>query len=369
MSSRGFARILAHETNISDLLQELSDRDLSPWTDVVGFRPTKVDREVRLGKTEGFPNAGIADLRLVDQDGKQALVEVKLGHVLSRDQQARYESWQADRTALYLVALSADAHCVKPAMRGRWTFIDLATLVRGWSLSDNEEARVLAREALKILEDWDALISSILNGEAPLVALTAKFPTRVVTRRIAADLITRGYAAYARVTSGGGLPVVQAWAPATDPADEDRSFIAEVRWWETKPGGELRFGVDYTMEPDRSTRREAYDLASSMTAVIDAQALRDHIMQISPVIGNSLDRPDSGRPSAKGDWGHVIENGFASPGPGQRRTTRRSINPGFYGDETQRFQAITGLRFDRLSAPQLTDLLDLTLRYLRAARH
>ena len=60
------------------------------------------------------------------------------------------------------------------------------------------------------------------------------------------------------------MPLVQAWTPVRGEGP-DRSFIAEIRWWETKPGGELRFGVDFDPRPgqaeDEEVRRAAYELA------------------------------------------------------------------------------------------------------------
>lgn len=49
---RGLSRLLARETNISDLIQFLSDRDPSPWAEVVGFVPDEIKREG--SKTENY---------------------------------------------------------------------------------------------------------------------------------------------------------------------------------------------------------------------------------------------------------------------------------------------------------------------------
>ena len=150
---------------------------------------------------------------------------------------------------------------------------------------------------------------------------------------------------------------------------EDRTFIAEVRWWETKPGGELRLGVDFDPRPgqeeDEEVRRAAYDLAHSMDASIDAAALKEHLAKERPDLADLLRRAKRSRPRAKGDWEQVIVGGFSgSPLEGGRRNNRQRTTPGFYGDGTMRFQAISDVDFSRASARDLTELIDLTLSYL-----
>jgi len=70
-------RLLAQETNVSDLIQFLSDRDPSPWAELVGFVPDNVAREAQ--------NANHADL-LLTANSQAAVVEVKLGHLMSTKQ-------------------------------------------------------------------------------------------------------------------------------------------------------------------------------------------------------------------------------------------------------------------------------------------
>ncbi len=55
--------------------------------------------------------------------------------------------------------------------------------------------------------------------------------------------------------------------------------MAEVRWWETRPGAELRFGVDFEPRPgeeeDEAVRRAAFNLARSMAVSLEYVSLRD----------------------------------------------------------------------------------------------
>lgn len=244
--SRGLGRLLAQETNVSDLIQYLSDRDPSPWVDLVGFVPHDVTREVSV--------ANNADL-LLSSNSNTAVVEVKLGHLMSVDQQEKYEALIA-HPDLYLAVLSADEVRLA-ADTSRWSFLGLGDLVGSWEMSNDELARRLAIEAADVLRNWDRMISDVLGarfveGGAPLSVLNQKFLARVVTRHVAKDLRDRGRRAWAGVTSGGGLPLIQSWTPIKHEG-KDRAFMAEIRWWETKPGGELRFGVDFA--PGRAKPR------------------------------------------------------------------------------------------------------------------
>jgi hypothetical protein len=112
--SRGFGRLLAQETNVSDLIQFLSDRDASPWAALVGFVPDNVSREVQ--------KANNADL-LLSSGSRVAVIEVKLGHVMSEEQQKKYEALSI-RPDLYLAALASDNLRLGKNSE-RWTFISL----------------------------------------------------------------------------------------------------------------------------------------------------------------------------------------------------------------------------------------------------
>lgn len=359
---RGLTRLLSRETNVSDLIQFLSDRDMTPWAALVGFVPEEVTREAR--------GANNADL-LLTAGARSAVIEVKLGHLMDAEQQKKYEGLPSSPD-LYLAALTFDQWRLSLDAE-RWRFLSLSDVVAGWADVQDEAARVLAREVTDILRAWDEAIEGVFatRGTAtrlPLASLDQKFLARVVTRRVALDLQERGRRAWAGVTSGGGLPLVQAWTPVRG-EDYDRTFIAEVRWWESKPGGELRFGVDFEPRPggteDEEVRRSAFDLAASMDADIDFASLRAALESSDPEVASLLRRDKPCRPRAKGDWESVIVHGFSgAPLEGGVKNNRRRTTPGFYGDGALRFQAIAEIDFGQASARDLADLLDATLTYL-----
>lgn len=198
-------RLLAQETNVSDLLQLLSDRDPSPWERFVGFLPDDVVREASA--------ANNADL-LLTSGSEAAVVEVKLGHLMSNSQQEKYEAL-GEGTELYLAALEADEARIGLDSE-RWAFLRLGDLFAAWTSSEDALARSLASDAASVLQDWDTVISGTLSaskGQAgtPVEVVDQKFLARVLSRRIATDLRERGRMAYAGVTSGGGVPLVAAW--------------------------------------------------------------------------------------------------------------------------------------------------------------
>ncbi|YAL83355.1 hypothetical protein ACMYYO_00710 [Dermacoccaceae bacterium W4C1] len=363
--TRGFERLLQQETTISDLLQFLSDRDPTPWKRLVGFVPADVIRESRA--------LNRADLNLTQAEGPGAVIEVKLAHAMDATQQQNYEKVAGD-TRLFLAALAADRVRLEESTSDRWRFLSLGDVTAAWTTSTDEPAAVVATQMTEVLTAWDDLIDRVfLPVSDPralrLNALRRKFLARVITRRVASDLKARGFATFAGVTSGGGLPLVQAWTPVQG-RNFHRSFMAEVRWWETKPGGELRFGVDFEPEPeqqeDESVRRAAFDLARSMDDAITFESLRAGIGE-DLRWRNLLTRKGSSRPKAKGDWERVIQHGLkGAPLDGGVRNTRSRTNPGFFGDGALRFQAIAEVDFAEASAPDLVDLIAGTLGYLSA---
>lgn len=299
------------------------------------------------------------------------MVEVKLGHLMSETQQNLYEALPLS-TDLYLAALTSDEHRLADAS-GRWTFVSLSELVGSWAASSDELARLLAGEASSVLRTWDQLISSVFapptdQWRMPLSALNLKFLGRVVTRRIAVELQDRGRITWAGVTSGGGIPLIQSWTPIRGEGT-DRRFMAEVRWKQDKPEGELRFGVDFFPRPggveDEEVRRAAYDLARAMDADIDFPGLQDQLNAVRPDIAAFLSRDTKSRPGARGDWEQVILHGMKNaPLDGRTTNSRKSITPDFFGDGTLRFQAMVDIDFGRASARDVTELLDATLDYL-----
>ncbi|WP_307427883.1 hypothetical protein [Pseudarthrobacter defluvii] len=349
---------------MSDLIQFLSDRDASPWAELVGFVPDEVSREVR--------EANNADL-LLTSGSRSAVVEVKLGHLMSDQQQEKYEALTS-RPDLYLAALASDKLRLRNSA-GRWSFLSLSDLVHRWEFAEDELACRLASEAAGVLRTWDQMISAVFEARSeenwlPLSALNQKFLARVVTRQIAHELKERDRMAWAGVTSGGGLPIIQGWTPIRGEGN-DRCFMAEVRWWETKPGGELRFGVDFDARPDNvedeEVRRAAYDLAISMDSDIEFASLHAHLQTVRPDLAELLSRDKRSRPEVKGDWEKVIVHGMrGAPLDGRKSNTRRTVTPGFFGDGALRFQAIVDIDFDQASAGDLTELIDATLAYLTA---
>lgn len=120
-------RLLAQETNVSDLLQFLSDRDPGPWKDLVGFVPDEVAREAR--------GANNADL-LLTSGTRAAVIEVKLGHLMSEKQQEKYEALPSDM-ALFLAGLRSDEGRLEPDS-DRWSFLSLSELIRRWEKVHDE---------------------------------------------------------------------------------------------------------------------------------------------------------------------------------------------------------------------------------------
>jgi hypothetical protein len=135
---RGIGRLLAQETNISDLLQFLSDRDSRPWGNLVGFVPEKVEREVL--------ESNNSDLLLTAEGGGEVAIEVKLGHVLSADQQERYEGLR-EGTRLVLAALSMDEQRLDLDSTSRWSFLSLVRIFDAWTEVEDEAARAFACQA------------------------------------------------------------------------------------------------------------------------------------------------------------------------------------------------------------------------------
>lgn len=364
---RGLERLLAKETNISDLVQFLTDLDSSPWEDLLGFIPTTCIREAR--------DVNQADLFLANA-GLRAAVEIKLGHIMDTQQQGKYEAL-GEGIKLYLAALAMDQSRILGTKNDRWNFLSLTRIFAAWSASSNEDARVLAGQAVEVLGAWDTKLSSVFvhtleDASSALEVINQKFLARIVTRRIATDLNDGRLHTYTGVTSGGGLPLVQARLPIRNETP-DRCFIAEVRWWETKPGGELRFGVDFTPRPnqkeDEEVRRAAFTLANKMSASIDFIALKDHIKNFNPRLANLLDRQKNSRPVPAGDWEEIIKLGFADAPPfvidgKPKKKTRLNTRPAFYGDGALRFQAIADIDFTQATAQDLMDLIRLTLDYL-----
>lgn len=360
--SRGLARILARETNVSDFIQYLSDLDPAPWQELVGFVPTNVQRE-HLG-------ANSADLFL-SNDVREAVVEVKLGHLLSDSQQEKYEKLPSN-IDLYLSGLSMDESRINSSSE-RWTFRSLHQIFKAWEKSSNQIAVIQANEAGFILKNWDQNLLAVMQPRdckehKTLTTLNQKFLVRVITRRITENLKNAGFDAYSGVTLGGGIPIVQAWVPIRGER-LSKAFIAEIRWKETKNIGELRFGVDFAPDDgskeDELIRRAAFELASQMDEDIHYASLAAYLDQKSSHLTELISRDKLSRPKAKGDWEAVITNGFnGAPLPDGKKNNRSRTTPDFYGDGTTRLQAIADVNLSKATGPDLVEIIAETLNFL-----
>lgn len=106
-------------------LDLLSDRDCTPWNRLVGFIPTDLQREVK--------NANNADLLLTSPE-RTAIIEVKLGHLMNRAQQKKYEDLASSPT-LFLAALRSDEVRLE-LDSDMWTFLSLSDIISSWKTSD-----------------------------------------------------------------------------------------------------------------------------------------------------------------------------------------------------------------------------------------
>lgn len=113
---------------------------------------------------------------------------------------------------------------------------------------------------------------------------------------------------------------------------------------------------------NEEVRQAAHDLACSMDDRIDSEALKSHLEASNPELARLLNRKNSSRPDAKGDWEQVMRHGFAgAPLPDGKRNDRRQRHPAYFGDGTLRFRAIADIDFVSAGAQDIADLLDATL--------
>lgn len=371
---RGFERILASEVRVSDLLQELTDRDPTPWADIIGMVPVSAERERPLAKLKrGERNKGSIDLLLESPDGDEVALELKVGHAFSEDQQSRYEA--STDGALFLLGMDADRHLVED--HPRWGFRVLAEVFEAWSSSPAEDARRLARMATQTLRRWDAAVDAVFRPAAEgakLDSLREKFLAVLVSRRLAHDILERGWLSLAGRSSGSsGLALVQGFAPLN--GDEERCLIAEVRWVEGLRRINFRLGVDFSTDETPDTRAEAWSLAKRMTDAIRIDAFRRYLGQNRPDLEALVTFRGGGGRSAPDDglWLPVVERGLKNksnpdgvPGPKGDNGTRSNVKPGFVGDGTLRFEASGQVSSAAVDAVDLLDLIDEGLTYLCA---
>ncbi len=326
----------------------------------MGFLPDDVVREASA--------ANNADL-LLTSGSEAAVVEVKLGHLMSNSQQEKYEAL-GEGTELYLAALEADEARIGLDSE-RWAFLRLGDLFAAWTSSEDALARSLASDAARCCRTG----TQSFPEHCPPARARPAPPLRWSTR-----------SSWPACSPGGSQPTCaseDAWRTPASPAavgfrwsrpgfirgeSDDRCFIAEIRWREM-PGGELRFGVDFDPRPgqteDEEVRRAAYELSYSMDESIHHSAVHAALVETRPDLAGALRREKASRPVARGDWEQVILHGLkGAPLESGARNNRRRTTPAFYGDGALRFQAISDIDFSAASAVDLVDLIDLTLEHL-----
>ncbi|WP_166348988.1 hypothetical protein [Phytoactinopolyspora limicola] len=359
---RGFERILTTEVHVSNLLQELTDRDPTPWGRVIGMVPVAADRERPFARLKGKnPVRGSIDLLLTSSEGDQVAIEVKVAHQFSEDQRQRYEA-SSDGNRV-LLGMAADSTLVNGYPR--WSFHSLADVFNAWSGSCDEHAALLARMAAQSMRRWDSLVGSVFRpatGAAKLSELQENIMAILVSRRLKHDLNEHGWLSLAGVSSGSsGLALVQGFAALN--GDEARCLVAEARWVEGLQQINFRLGVDFSdLGETRETRYESWALAKNMDTAIRIDAFGVHLRQVRPDLGEFITFRGGGGRSDPNDeiWLPVVEHGL-------KNTTRRSVNPGFVGDGVLRFEASGQIQSNRVDAVDVRDLIDEALKYLCSA--
>ena len=369
---RGFDRILASEVRVSDLLQELTDRDATPWAGIIGMVPVSARRERPFAKLKKRERAaGSIDLLLESRDGDEVALELKVGHVFDEDQRTRYES--STGGSLFLLGMAADRHLVEDYPR--WGFRVLAEVFEAWTSSSDEDACRFALLATETLQRWDVAVDAVFRPvaeDAKLDSLREKFLAVLVSRRLAHDVRRRGWLSLAGLSSGSsGLALVQGFAPLN--GDEDRRLIAEIRWVEGLRRINFRLGIDFWTEETRDTRAEAWSLAKKMSDSICIDSFRRHLERARPDLGPLVTFRGGGGRSVPDDdcWLPVVERGLKSksnpdgvPGPKGVNGTRSNVKPGFVGDGALRFEASGQISAADVDAIDLLDLIDEGLAYL-----
>lgn len=356
---RGFERILATEVNISNLLQELTDRDPTPWREIIGMVPVTSDRERPFVRLKGKKNVrGSIDLLLTSSDGDEVAIEIKVAHLFSDDQRQRYET--SSDGDLVLIGMASDNTLINDYPR--WSFRSLSDVFNAWSESFDKEIALLARMAARSLRKWDTTVDSVfrsVTGTAKLSELQEKFVAVLVTRRLKQDLNEHGWLSLAGMSSGSsGLALIQGFAELN--SDEARCLIAEARWVEGLQQINFRLGVDFSdLNNTREARSEAWALAKSMDDAIRIDAFVLHLRQVRPDLSEFITFRGGGGRSNPDDeiWLPVVEQGL-------KNTTRRSVKPGFVGDGTLRFEASGQIPAKLVDAIDIRDLIEEALKYL-----
>lgn len=337
---------------VSDLLQELSDLDFSPWSDVLGMSSGSVLREHRLSSA-----AGRADIVVLDgSENAVAVVEVKIGHSFSRDQRDRYSLWADERNChkLLLTIEPRNYHF------DGWDSQSLAAMFGRWLSSTSLEARLLAARVVAIFDSWEkSLQNALLPGsdDAALGLSSLSDPAlkRVLTRTLKSQLEKEGVEAYAGVSSGGGNALLQLYRDVPDEVGS-MFFIAEARF---EPVTRIRFGVE-TTDDDIEGRQRIFEIATTLDSSLRVDSLKAHLRSIGEGwIADRLtatSRPGSGRPRAAGDWSTAVATGKVPSG----------TNPGFHRDRATRLEAMANLDGERATMEDVRSLLTKTLDAMAA---
>lgn len=352
--SSGIERLLNTETNVSDFLQYLTTLDATPWGDLVGFVPIEVRREFSLRSNE---YDGRGDLLLTGSCAESAAVEVKLGHQISHDQQAKYESWATTQHASLLLA-SLDPENELPATG--WQPLWLDELFDRWGTSEVMLARELAQEIASFFRQKRRVVDGLfLAHDEPDMKSFADISTvdemRIVTRSIRQRLEELGLHAGAGVTTKGGNALIQAWSPI---AGTSLWFISEARF--SRNRAVLRFGID-----GPASGLEVWNAAKSIDAALRVDSLLSFAAESShSALLECVANNGPGRPSSKGDWEAALitwdgQKDFAEHFSG--------LNPGFQRDKAYRLQALGVMNLERTNAALLVEMLSFTLKYLEFA--
>lgn len=352
----GLGRILASETNVSDLLAYFTEEDPTPWSDLLRALPAQAIREGRARTVKR------ADLILTDESGSPiGAVEVKLGHHLNKEQSEWYTETFEEGVPLLLTSL--DSESLRDELPdSRWITIPLPDLVGRWTSSSSPEVAVLAEAATKVLQSWAALITAVSVGAEgraaePLASITDPFLGRVLTRALKPAVREAGAEnAYTGVTSGGGNAMLQSWRKF-EGRENGQNAIAEVRWQPSKQIMDFRFGVDVDTG-GRAEREAAWELATALDQEIRVNNFAAHLREVDPNCADLLlSSRGAGRPSAKGNWEEIVAKGF-------ERGDASRFNPGFRRDGDTRFQASVRIDTERATGPDIVVLLGHALNYL-----
>lgn len=348
----GLRRLMGRETNISDLLHYLTDRDPAAWAGVV-------ENVAMAARETGIGSGRRADLVLHDAEGEAVgAVEVKLGHVFDGDQAQAYETTFGEGIPLVLAGLDVDGEAAE-VDEDRWRFLRLSELFECWTRSSDAEAAAVASAATRVLAHWEREISSILDQESDqsvLARIDEPFLARILTRALRERVQVAGAGrAYASVTSGGGNAMLQAFSSVSEEFP-GREYIAEVRWNLNASIMDFRFGLDYP-SGSRAEREELWAHAQRLDYPIRVDSFISHLQAARPELAGLLTTQGRGRPDGKGDWGEVVEYVVEF-------TDMRGRNLGFFRDKDTRLEAKSRVDLHRATAADVSALLTEALAYL-----